>query len=65
MMRLKEARFQKGYTRRELERRAGLSEGYAGRLERGDVRTPRLSTLAKIAFVLGVKPCELDFEPPE
>jgi len=42
-------------TRREVAQGAGVSENYIYKIENG-LKTPTVSTLHKIAHVLGVKP---------
>ena len=53
-MRLKRFRKQRGLTQESLARKAGISHGYLARLEIG-MHEPTLSTLRRLAKVLGVK----------
>lgn len=46
-------RLSQGWSQAELARRAGTSQSYVARLERGQI-DPQLSTLRKLASVLGV-----------
>lgn len=46
-------------TQEELARRAGVSPTSVVRMERGEIREPRLGTLNKVAGALGVEPGEL------
>jgi DNA-binding XRE family transcriptional regulator len=46
-------RLAQGWSQAELARRAGTSQSYVARLERGHI-DPQLSTLRKLASVLGV-----------
>ena len=51
----------KGYSQAELAERAGLSNGIIGELETGH-SNPNLSTIEKIANVLGVHVYQLFFD---
>jgi len=63
--RLKEARLRRMLTQDELAARAGTTEATVNRLENG-LQRPRISTVRKLADVLGVKPEELiDWESEE
>lgn len=53
MLRIKELRIQKGLTRKELARRAGVSESWLKHIENGQ-NLPSIRTLARIAEVLEV-----------
>ncbi len=58
-----------GITQEELARRAGLAPTSIVRLERGEVRAPRLSTLGRLAGALQIPVAELvqyvsDIKPP-
>lgn len=46
-------RLQRGWSQAELARKSGTSQSYIGRLETGGI-DPQLSTLRKLALVLGV-----------
>lgn len=52
-------RGKKGYSARELSLRAGLSESYIGKVEKGEVINPTLRAFAKIAEVLGLNAREV------
>ncbi len=56
--RLREARLRRMLTQDELAARAGTTEATVNRLENG-LQRPRISTVRKLADVLGVKPEEL------
>lgn len=47
-------RMSRNYSARELSRRANLSEGFVGNLERGVYQDVKVSIVAKIASALGV-----------
>ncbi len=58
-----------GMTQEELARRAGIAPTSIVRLERGEVRAPRLSTLHKLSRALQIPVAELvqyvaDIKPP-
>ena len=59
-------RLQHGWSQAELARQVGTSQSYIGRLETGGI-DPQLSTVRKIALVLGVTVAELveSFSPSE
>jgi transcriptional regulator with XRE-family HTH domain len=46
-------------TQEELARKAGVTQGYIGHLERGLKKNPSLPTLKKLARALGVPITEL------
>jgi transcriptional regulator with XRE-family HTH domain len=46
-------------TQDELAKKAGVTQGYIGHLERGLKRNPSLPTLKKLAKALGVPMAEL------
>ena len=56
--RLREARLRRMLTQQELAERAGTTEATVNRLENG-LQRPRISTVRKLADVLGVAPEEL------
>ena len=56
--RLREARLRRMLTQAELAARAGTTEATVNRLERG-LQRPRISTVRKLAAVLGVAPEDL------
>ncbi len=56
--RLREARLRRMLTQQELAERAGTTEATVNRLENG-LQRPRISTVRKLAEVLGVAPEEL------
>jgi transcriptional regulator with XRE-family HTH domain len=58
--RIRELREQKGWFQKDLAQAARLPVRTIGRIERGEV-DPRLSTLARLANALGMKP--KDFLP--
>jgi len=63
--RLRTARLRRMLTQEELARRAGTTEATVNRLENG-LQRPRISTVRKLADVLGVPPDELiDWEGAE
>lgn len=53
--RLREARLRRMLTQQELADRAGTTEATVNRLENG-LQRPRISTVRKLADVLGVEP---------
>ncbi len=55
---LSELRATCGLTQSALSKRAGLHRTYVSQLERG-LKSPTLTTLHKIASVLGIKPSHL------
>jgi transcriptional regulator with XRE-family HTH domain len=55
---LRAERERAGLSQSELARRIGMRPGDVSRFARG-VREPRLSTLVRLAFGLGVTPAEL------
>ena len=55
---LRRLREEKGYTQRELARRAGLDSGYYSRAENGTIPISDAAGL-RIAYVLGESPCKL------
>lgn len=52
-------RKQQSMTQEELARLAGIAPTSIVRLERGEVRAPRLSTLERLARALAINPAEL------
>jgi transcriptional regulator with XRE-family HTH domain len=56
--RLREARLRRMLTQDELAARAGTTEATVNRLENG-LQRPRISTVRKLAAVLGVMPEDL------
>jgi transcriptional regulator with XRE-family HTH domain len=46
-------------SREELADEVGSHRDHIGRLERGKVANPRMSTIRKLAQALGVEPAEL------
>src|SRR5215203_4028202 len=61
--RIRELRGERGWSQREVARRAGLAPNSVALVERGE-RTPSATTVEKIAHALGVDPGEL-FKPPK
>lgn len=59
MNRLRQFRQAKGWSLLELSRRAGLNHLTVLFIEKECTRKPRLSTISKLAFALGVDPAEL------
>jgi len=57
-VRLRQAREELGYSQAELAKRAAVSAGLVGQIERGEVQ-PSLLTLDNLAAALGVSPCYL------
>ena len=55
-LRIKELRNAKGWSQRELARRAKVRQATVSHLESGNVKTVDLSILEKIAKVLGCDP---------
>ena len=51
---LKQLRKKKNWTQEKLAQKSGISFHTLIKIERGDIRTPRLGTLIKIAKALGV-----------
>jgi transcriptional regulator with XRE-family HTH domain len=49
-----ELRHRRGLTQRQLATRAGLSENHVGKLERGEVADPGLTSIAKVARALDI-----------
>ncbi len=63
--RLREARLRRMLTQDELATAAGTTEATVNRLENG-LQRPRISTVRKLASVLGVEPEDLiDWEPED
>jgi transcriptional regulator with XRE-family HTH domain len=56
---LKSARERRFLSREELAEKVGSHRDHIGRLERGDVVNPRMSTIRNLAEALGVDPAEL------
>jgi transcriptional regulator with XRE-family HTH domain len=54
MGRVRLARIKRGWSKRELAERAGLSNAYVSLLEAGTWQTPTLVSLVKLAKALGV-----------
>lgn len=52
---LREARRQRGLDQAALARRAGTTQTYVSRIERGDV-SPSLRTLARLLHAMGLEP---------
>lgn len=52
-------RGRQGITQEELARRAGLSPASIVRLENGEIRNPRLTTLFNLSKALAINPAEL------
>lgn len=52
--RLSQARGARGLSRRALSLRAGLAQAVVGQIERGDVTSPALETVSKLAVALEV-----------
>ena len=61
MCQLIEARQKKGYTQRKLEELSGVKQPVIARMEKG-ITTPRIDTLMKVLFPLGLT---LKIEPLE
>lgn len=59
MNRIKELRKARGLTQTELAERAGVSQQYIARLEKGNVKSPNLLNGLRLAAALGVEPEEL------
>lgn len=57
--RVQEERARYNWNVSELARRAGLSESYVGRVERGDVASPGIEAVEKITLALGLTTDEL------
>ena len=49
----------KGISQGDIMRKTGIERSYISRIERGEIRYPRLSTIKKIAMALGVSVEEL------
>ena len=56
---LKTVREQRFLTREELADEVGSHRDHIGRLERGEVANPRMTTIRNLAEALGVDPAEL------
>lgn len=56
---LKKLRKQRFLSREELAARAGTHRDQIGRLERNEIKEPRMSTIRNVAGALGVDPSEL------
>ncbi len=56
---LKNLRERRFLSREELAEKVGSHRDHIGRLERGDVANPRMSTIRKLAEALEVDPAEL------
>ncbi len=56
---LKTLREQLFLTREELAEQVGSHRDHIGRLERGEVKNPRMATIRKLARALEVDPAEL------
>ena len=56
----------KGLTQSSLERAAGLAHNAVSRIERGEVQSPRIETLERLAEVMGISLDQLYLqEPPQ
>jgi len=56
---LKSARERRFLSREELAEKVGSHRDHIGRLERGEVASPRMSTIRNLAEALAVDPVEL------
>ncbi len=56
---LKNLRERQFMSREELAEKVGSHRDHIGRLERGEVESPRMSTIRKLADALKVDPAEL------
>ena len=56
---LKRARERRFLSREELAEKVGSHRDHIGRLERGEVANPRMTTIRKLAEALEVDPSEL------
>ncbi len=56
---LKSLRERRFISREELAEKVGSHRDHIGRLERGEVANPRMSTIRNLAEALGVRPDEL------
>jgi transcriptional regulator with XRE-family HTH domain len=56
---LKSMRERRFISREELAEKVGSHRDHIGRLERGEVANPRISTIRNLAEALGVDPAEL------
>jgi transcriptional regulator with XRE-family HTH domain len=56
---LKSLRERQFLTREELAEKVGSHRDHIGRLERGEVANPRMTTIRKLAEALEVDPAEL------
>jgi transcriptional regulator with XRE-family HTH domain len=56
---LKNLRERRFLRREELAEKVGSHRDHIGRLERGEVESPRMTTIRKLAEALGVDPHEL------
>lgn len=61
--RIRELREACGINQPELARRIGHSKSYLSRLERGEIDSPNLAILTKIARELDVEISDLGFQP--
>lgn len=57
--RLREARDDRGLTQEELAERAGVARDTIAKLEQGQRRTARITTLTALAMALGITPADL------
>lgn len=57
--RITKLRLLKKWTQKDLARRARVSSGYISRIEEGNISTPGVKTLVRIAEALGVEVKEL------
>jgi transcriptional regulator with XRE-family HTH domain len=58
-VKLKSLREQRFLRREELAEKVGSHRDHIGRLERGEIESPRMTTIRKLAEALGVDPREL------
>ena len=56
---LKNLRERRFISREELAEKVGSHRDHIGRLERGEIANPRITTIRKLADALGVDPAEL------
>lgn len=59
MCNLKKIRKQRGLSQLALARRAGVSQPCIYLIEEGMVKRPRIKTLTRLAFALGVDPSDI------
>lgn len=62
---LREARVRRGLTQEQLEEASGVQQANISAIERGAVRDPNWSTVAKLAAALDMDPRALRFGHPE